>query len=219
MQIPQESLVLVSSRVTSHSISGIPLDALSVLDNSFPSDESGNLLNMILDSGAEEHSGFWTVWSLSRHDENSICVRGSSLFALKRHDAIDDGAKWILQVDEPRTQWESITPCCRMLIGLETSKTVAAIREPQKTFGSGLDIFVFGSVLVMTHDSNAKNFGVACWHPRRGAEDRLSPSHKIRLGTSDDTSQVSTQKFTVYVSRTGAASTWKTCIVTATVTT
>ena len=31
VQIPQESLVLVSSRVTSHSISGIPLDALSVL--------------------------------------------------------------------------------------------------------------------------------------------------------------------------------------------
>ena len=36
--------------------SGFPLDALSVCDNSdFPSDESGNLLNMIMDSGAEEH--------------------------------------------------------------------------------------------------------------------------------------------------------------------
>ena len=35
---------------------GIPLDALSVCDNSdLPSDESGNLLNMIMDSGAEEH--------------------------------------------------------------------------------------------------------------------------------------------------------------------
>ena len=133
MQIPPESLVLVSSRVTSHSISGLPLDALSVLDNSFLSDESGNLLNMILDSGAEEHSGFWTVWSLSRHDENSICVRGSSLFALKRHDAFDDGDKWILQVDEPRTQWESITSCCRMLVGLETSKTVTAILELSRT--------------------------------------------------------------------------------------
>ena len=64
MQLPQESLVLVSSRVTPHSISGIPLDALSVCDNSFLSDESGNLLNMILDPDAEEHSGFWTVWSL-----------------------------------------------------------------------------------------------------------------------------------------------------------
>ena len=33
-----------------------PLDVLSVCDNSYiPSDESGNLLNMIMDSGAEEH--------------------------------------------------------------------------------------------------------------------------------------------------------------------
>ena len=37
-------------------ISGIPLDVLSVCDNSqLPSDESGNLLNMIMDSGVEEH--------------------------------------------------------------------------------------------------------------------------------------------------------------------
>ena len=36
--------------------SGLPLDALSVCHNSdLPSDESGNLLNMIMDSGAEEH--------------------------------------------------------------------------------------------------------------------------------------------------------------------
>ena len=36
--------------------SEIPSDALSVCDNSdLPSDESGNLLNMIMDSGAEEH--------------------------------------------------------------------------------------------------------------------------------------------------------------------
>ena len=32
---------------------------------------------------------------------------------------------------------------------------------------------------------------------RSGAEDRLSPSHKISLGTNDETSHVSTQKFTV----------------------
>ena len=37
-------------------ISRIPLDVLSVCDNfDLPSDESGNLLNMITDSGAEEH--------------------------------------------------------------------------------------------------------------------------------------------------------------------
>ena len=36
--------------------SGLPLDAVSVCDTSdLPSDESGNLLNMIMDSGAEEH--------------------------------------------------------------------------------------------------------------------------------------------------------------------
>ena len=49
----------------------------------------------------------------------------------------------------------------------------------------------------MTDDSYAKNFGVAWCDPRGGAEDRLHPSHKIRLGTSDETSQVFTQKFTV----------------------
>ena len=37
-------------------ISGIPLDALLVCDNTdLPSDESGNFLNMIMDSGAEEY--------------------------------------------------------------------------------------------------------------------------------------------------------------------
>ena len=47
-----------STRVgtASRDISGIPLDVLSVCDNTdLPSDESGNLLNMIMDSGAEEH--------------------------------------------------------------------------------------------------------------------------------------------------------------------
>ena len=109
---------------------------------------------MILDSGAEEHSGFWTVWSLGRHDENSNFVRGSSLFAVekqKRHDVIDDGARWILQVVEPRTQWESITSCCRMLIGLKTSKTVAAILELQ--FGSRILLETLG-ILCVLHPGN-----------------------------------------------------------------
>ena len=44
-------------------ISGIPLDVLSVCDNSdLPSDESGNLLNMIMDSGAEEHVVSLVLW-------------------------------------------------------------------------------------------------------------------------------------------------------------
>ena len=39
-----------------YDMSGFPLDALSVCDDSdLPSGESGNLLNMITDSGAEEH--------------------------------------------------------------------------------------------------------------------------------------------------------------------
>ena len=37
-------------------ISGLPLDVFSVCDNSdLPSDESGNMLNVIMDFGAEEH--------------------------------------------------------------------------------------------------------------------------------------------------------------------
>ena len=43
--------------------SGLPLDTLSVCDNSdLPSDESGDLLNMIMDSGAEEHVVSLTDW-------------------------------------------------------------------------------------------------------------------------------------------------------------
>ena len=46
-------------------ISGIPLDVLSVFDNSdLPSDESGNLLNMIVDSGAEEHVVSLADWKI-----------------------------------------------------------------------------------------------------------------------------------------------------------
>ena len=41
----------------------IPLDVLSVCDNiDLPSDESGNLLNMIMDSGAEEHAMSLADW-------------------------------------------------------------------------------------------------------------------------------------------------------------
>ena len=39
------------------------MDALSVFDDSnLPSDESGNLMNMIMDSGAEEHMVSLTDW-------------------------------------------------------------------------------------------------------------------------------------------------------------
>ena len=44
-------------------ISGISLDVLSVCEKSdLPSDESGNLLNMIMDSGAEEHRVSMADW-------------------------------------------------------------------------------------------------------------------------------------------------------------
>ena len=98
---------------------------------------------MILVSGAQGHSGFLIFGRWGRHDENSVCVRGSSLFALGRHDTFDDGAKWILQVDEQRTQWESITSCCRILIGLETSKIVAVTLELQ--FGSRILLKTLGN--------------------------------------------------------------------------
>ena len=47
-----------------YDISGFPWDALSVCDNSdLPSDESGNLLNVIMDSGAEEHVVSLADWT------------------------------------------------------------------------------------------------------------------------------------------------------------
>ena len=43
--------------------SGLPSDALSVCDNSdLPSDQPGNLLNTIMDSGAEEHVVLLADW-------------------------------------------------------------------------------------------------------------------------------------------------------------
>ena len=47
--------------------SGFPLDALSVCDNSdFPSEESADLLSMIMDSGAEEHAVSLADWKSLR---------------------------------------------------------------------------------------------------------------------------------------------------------
>ena len=47
--------------------SGLSLDVLSVCDNSdLPSDKSGNLLNMIMDSGAEEHAVSLADWTSLR---------------------------------------------------------------------------------------------------------------------------------------------------------
>ena len=50
-------------------IAGLPLDVLSVCDNSnLPSDESGNLLNMIMDCGAEEHVVSLVDWKSVEFD-------------------------------------------------------------------------------------------------------------------------------------------------------
>ena len=57
-------------------------------------------------------------------------MRGPSSFALKkqkRHGVNDMDPFG----GEPRTQWDSITSCCTMLIGLETSKIVAVTPEFQ----------------------------------------------------------------------------------------
>ena len=109
------------------------------------------------------------------------------------------GTEMHVSGDETGTQWKTISLCCRMLIRLVTSKNVAVILELQKTLGSDceLDImeFVFGSVLVWRMTATQR---ILVWLVGKGrAEDRLSPCHKIRLGTNDETSQVSTQMFTV----------------------
>ena len=44
-------------------------------------------------------------------------------------------------------EWKIMRSCCRMLIGLETSRIVAAFLEPQKSYGRGLYIIVLGSVI------------------------------------------------------------------------
>ena len=50
----------------------------------------------------------------------------------------------------------------------------------------------------VAHDNNfGEQWRLLAWcDPRRGAEDRLLPSCKIRLGTNSETSRVSTGKFT-----------------------
>ena len=88
--------------------------------------------------------------------KNPFCVGGSRLFPLKRREAFDDGAKWILRVDEPGTQWESITSCCRMLIGLETSKTVVVTLEFQ--FGSRILMEILGIMCVLHPGNDLCNY-------------------------------------------------------------
>ena len=85
-------------------ISGIPLDVLSVCDNTdLPSDESGNLLNMILDSGAEEHVVSLADWkSLGEPLLKPAQVRLRS--ATGDHVGIS-GSLWC--VDGARIRWWS----------------------------------------------------------------------------------------------------------------
>ena len=72
----------------------------------------------------------------------------------------------------------------------------------------------------MTDDSHAKNLCVACWHPRGGAEDRLSPKPQNTSRNVQMRHHKSLHKSSqYYATRTGAASTLKTCTVTATTTT
>ena len=50
--------------------------ALSVCDNSYlPSDDSGNLLNMIMDSGAEEHEVFLKTNDTDNADWKSVGLK------------------------------------------------------------------------------------------------------------------------------------------------
>ena len=73
----------------------------------------------------------------------------------------------------------------------------------------------------MTDDSYAENSCVVCWHPRGCAEYRLHPSHQNTFWNErwDITCLFTKVHSITYVTRTGAASTWKTCAVTAATTT
>ena len=128
-------------------------------------------------------------------DEGCLCLElvesenDSSTFKLCNPESILRE----LKIECLHIGWKIISSCCRMLNGLETSRIVAAILEPQKTFGSGSDALI--------DDSYAKNCGVAWCDPRGGAEDRLPPSHKIRQETSSETSLYDTQKITVFTSQ------------------
>ena len=63
---------------------------------------------------------------------------------------------------------------------------------PRREMGRSLTT----AVLATTRVVETVEILLAWWHPRRGADVRLLPSHKIRLGTNGETSRVSTPKFT-----------------------
>ena len=59
-------------------------------------------------------------------------------------------------IDEPRTQWESITSCCRMMIWLETSKTVTVTLEFQ--FGSRILMIMLGKLCKCSPGNDLFNY-------------------------------------------------------------
>ena len=133
----------------------------------------------------QRHHGEWRVSTSENHESNCRGVRTMTEMIQRQRDAFfTSGEKHCFK---------------NFTMLLRHSSWLNHLVRNDFT-GCNLDIleFAFGSVLVMTDDSYAKNLCVACWHPReRSAEDRLLPSHKKRQETSDETSQVSTQKFTV----------------------
>ena len=52
-----------------------------------------------------------------------------------------------IQVDEPKMHWDSIISCCKILIGMETSKTVEASVKLQ--IGSRILLKTLGIVCVL----------------------------------------------------------------------
>ena len=177
-------------------------------------------------------------WPLSRHDENSNGVRGPSSFALEKQQR-HHGMWRVSTLENHGSNGRGVRTMTEMTQRQKDAVFTSGDKHCTKNFtmllrhsswlnhlvrhvftGCNLDIleFAFGSVLVMTDDSHAKNSSVACWHRRGGAEDRPSQATKY-VSERPMRHHMSLHKSSqCYVTRTGAASTWKTCTVTATTT-
>ena len=105
---------------------------------------------------------------------------------------------------------EYVTPLCVKRQAEKRESATSSNDASKHSSGSGLEPYVLDSLRrgyaeskngctmrCGMVDSYAKDCGVVCWHPRGGAEYRLSPSHKTQLGTNSKTSSVPAEKLTI----------------------